>query len=397
MKLKELLEKRASLFEEVQALAKRNDLSEEEVADFNAKADELETIDKSITTEQRKAKIASMTAKAIETDARESGTSKEDMAKQYEMAFRGYIMGQLDDEKKDILKRANVQNTTAATGGYTIPTGFSGVIEKAMLYFLPFNESLVTIWKTESGNPVAYPSVNDTTNLAYQLAEGGNATTSAEAVTFGSTTFNAYKFTTGMLQVSFELLQDSFFNLEQVIGDIFGERMARGLSLAFTTGTGSGQPQGVVTGSAAGATAATATAITRADILNLLHSVDPEYRKNGTWMFNDSTLKAIRSLAFGTGDDRPLYQVSPIAGQPDLIEGYPYVVNNNMDAIGASKKSILFGDFKRFTVRFAGADRMKVSYERFADTDEVGMAMFKRVDSKLMTSAAIKRLTHPSS
>ena len=401
MNLKGLNEKRADLLNEVQELAKMETekMTDEQVGNFETKSDELKGLDEKIRFEEAKEKVKEMSAKVIEDDAEREDVSKEEMTRQYELAFRGYLLGKMDSDQKETLKRANAQNTTAATGGYTIPQGFSEMLEKAMLYYMPFNESLVTIWKTVSGNDIKYPMVNDTSNKGYLLGEAADATTNATAATFADLTFKAYKFTSGMLQVSYELLEDSYFNMTQVLTDLFGQRMGRILTEYFTTGTGSSQPQGVVTGAGAGATALSTDAITRDDILNTIHSLDPAYRQNATIMFNDATFKAIRKLAFGNADDRPLYQESPIAGEPGTIEGLAFVINNEMADMGAGNVSMLVGDFKKFVVRVVGADRMVVSNERFVETDEVGMAMFKRVDSKVLDAGVdpIVKLTHPAS
>jgi HK97 family phage major capsid protein len=397
MTIKEMLEKRASLLEAIQALAKRSDLSETEQTDFNAKADEFDKLRESIALEERKLAFMKEGAKVIEHEAGKQNKTEDEIRAEYRAAFRKYVGARATEEDLTILNRANVQSTTGNLGGYTIPQGFSGLLDKAMLYFLPFDENLVTIWRTATGNTTKYPTLNNTANKAYIIGEGEDATTGASARTFGEVSFGSYKLTSGMLAVDYELIEDSDFNIEQVLAEVFGESMARGLSYQFTLGNGTTAPQGVVTAAVAGATAAAPAAITRDDIMALKHSVDAEYRKNGTFMFNDNTLKAILSLSNGTGDDRPIYQVSAIQGKPDLIEGYPFVINNEMDDIGAGNISMLFGDFKKYVVRMIGQDRLKVSTEVFAETDQLGMALYKRVDAKLMNAGTnpIKKLTHP--
>jgi HK97 family phage major capsid protein len=397
--MKEMLEKRALLLVEAQELANAKNPTEEQERSFEEKNTELTELDRKIASEEARDKVRAMTARVIKDDAKKENKSVEEMTREYEMAFRGFLLSRMTAEQVDTLKRANSQNTTAATGGYTIPQGFSGMLEKATLYYMPFDSKLVTIWNTATGNDVKWPTVNDTSVKGYMIGQADDATTSAVAVTFADLTFSAYKFTSGMLQVSYEILEDSYFNMTQVLAELFGERMGRALSLSFTTGTGSSQPQGVTIGATNSAVSPAVSAITRANIIDLIHSVDPIYRKNGTLMFNDATLAAIKKLSFGSSDDRPLYQVSAIAGEADMIEGFKFVVNNDMADIGASKKSILFGDFKKFVLRFIGGDRMKVTNELFAATDEVGIAMFKRVDSKVINAGTnpIKYLVHPAS
>ena len=119
--------------------------------------------------------------------------------------------------------------------------------------------------------------------------------------TFGQKTLNAYGFNTEWVRWSAELNADSVFNMESLLGRLLGERMGRIANAKLTTGSGSSDVEGIVTNSAAGVTAASATAVTADEIIDLVHSVDPAYRQspNAAIMMNDSTLKAIRKLKDG--------------------------------------------------------------------------------------------------
>ena len=402
--MKELLEKRASLLKEVQDLAKLEKPTEEQERSFDEKKEAFDNLEAEIKRAKAKEAIRAMKATAVEVDATKEGTTKEEMDSRYEKAFHSYLRNAMTDKDRAVLDsttygRANVQSTAVALGGYTIPEGFSGLLEKALLYWMPFNESLVTIWKTKTGNPVPYPMFNDTANKGYAIGEAVNAETSAVAMAFTEIIFGDYKYTSGFLRLNFELLEDSYFDMVSILAGAFGERMGRILTEVFTTGNGTTAPQGVTIGAATGVTAAAAAAITRDDIVGLIHSVDPAYRQNGTLMFNDATLKAIKLLDHGTGDASPLYQISAISGEAAKIEGFSFVINNEMADIGASAISMVFGDFKKYIVRFNGQDRMKVSTEIFASTDQLGMGLFKRVDAKVLNAGTnpIKKLTHPSS
>jgi HK97 family phage major capsid protein len=110
--------------------------------------------------------------------------------------------------------------------------------------------------------------------------------------------------------------------------------MGRIANAKLTTGSGSSDVEGIVTNSAAGVTAASATAVTADEIIDLVHSVDPEYRQspNAAIMMNDSTLTAIRKLKDGNGNY--LWQMGDFQiGTPQNILGYPVVVNQDMDSI----------------------------------------------------------------
>jgi len=288
-------------------------------------------------------------------------------------------------------QRTNAQSITDAKGGYTIPEGFSNALEIAKLQYGSV-ESVARIFPTLSGNDIPWPSTNDTGVVGYQINEAGNNETSAEDVTFAQAlTLKAYKWTSGFVRVSAEILQDSYFNMEALLVELFAMRMGRGLNAAYTTGAGTTTIEGVVIGATdAALTGVDAAALTRANLIDLEHSVDPAYRMNGTFMFNDSTLAYLKKLDVGSADGRPLWQAGMTAGAPDTIDGKPYVINQQMADIGASAKSVLFGDFKNYVIRKVAGDRIVIARELFAGTDQIGLMLLQRRDGQVLDAG-----THP--
>ena len=97
--------------------------------------------------------------------------------------------------------------------------------------------------------------------------------------------------------------------MESFLGRLLGESMARIANSKLTTGSGSSDVEGIVTNSAAGVTAATATAVTADEIIDLVHSVDLAYRVgNAAFMTNASNLATVRKLK--DGDGNYLWQMS---------------------------------------------------------------------------------------
>jgi HK97 family phage major capsid protein len=177
----------------------------------------------------------------------------------------------------------------------------------------------------------------------------------------------------------------------------FARRLGTIMNLHFTTGTGSGQPNGAVTAATAFTTGVAVSALTRDNIVDLIHSVNPAYRANGTLMFNDTTLAALKKLSFGSSDDRPLWQVSVREGEPDRLEGFRYIINQDMASVGVSTKSVLFGDFSQYFIRLAGPATTLRLNERYAEYLHTGFLAYQRADGELLSANAIKALTHPAS
>lgn len=338
---------------------------------------------------------------------------------EYRSAFVQWMAdpGMLNQKQARMLaeKRALAEGTGTA-GGYTVPQGFQYELDVALKSFGGIMETAEMI-ETTMGNILPWPSMNDTGNTAEQISENaaatianGNSTTPGDPV-YGVVNFSAYMHDSGIIQVPIDLLQDSAFNIEKYITDACMIRLGRKINTNGTVGTGSNAPTGIVTAVNAGTTstlttASSATGLVYNDLLNLEHSVDPAYRNQGgkkaKWMFADLTLKAIKKLTDNNG--RPLFLAGGVAEginapAPDQIDGYDYVINQDMPQIGASNTSVLFGDLTKFKVRLVRQAQMTRFNERFMTNLQIGFLVWRRLDSNLIDAGMhpVKGLQHPSS
>ena len=278
-------------------------------------------------------------------------------------------------------------STTDNVGGYTIPTGFVNNFEIALLAF-GGPRQVADVIRTDSGNDLPWPTANDTGNTGVLLAEETTIGTTVNP-TVSIKTFYAYKMSSKLIQISPELLQDSAFDMAAEIGRMLGERIGRCECTYYTTGTGSSQPSGCVTGATAGNTTASATAITADEIIDLIHTIDASYRQGAAFMMHDTVLSYIRKLKDGNGVY--LWQPGMTFGKPDMIFGYPVYINTAMSStITATDKTMMFGQWSKFKIRDVAQIRLRRLVERYADTDQEGFVAFHRTDSGLLDAG-----THP--
>lgn len=275
---------------------------------------------------------------------------------------------------------------TDSAGGFTVPTDFAGMLLERLKRFGGVREVATNI-TTEHGRDIEYPTSDGTTELGELIAE--NVTATELDASFGVATLKAYKWSSKFIAVPFELLQDTMIDLEAFLLQRLTTRIGRSQGVFFTTGTGTAQPQGVVT--AAGTVAAAgATAITYDDLVNLQHAVDPAYRLTGNmaFMLHDNSLAIVRKLKDSQG--RPIWEPNVQAGQPATLLGERVVINQHMAAsVVATAKSVLFGDFSQYTVR----DVMAVQLFRFTDSafvklGQVGFLAWTRADGRVMAHTA---------
>jgi HK97 family phage major capsid protein len=330
--------------------------------------------------------------------------------KLHNQAFSKYLrhgMEGLSSEEKNFFRMTfrslqpssiqNAQTLTTTGGGYLIPQGFSDQLEEALKWFGGILGQ-VGEFTTETGNPLPWPTENDTANKGRILAV--NTQVTETDLVFGQVTFNAYIFTSDSILVPLALIEDSYFNLDQHIAKVLGTRLGRLVNNMMTVGTGTNQPTGVQTAAVAagnttqGATG-DATSCTYDDLVDTLHLVDPAYRAlpSAKWMFHDSTLKVLRLLKDSAG--RPLWQPGISAGFgngfPETILDKPYVINNDMPVMAANAYSLLFGDLSTYKVRrVASGTTVLRLVERYADYLQIGYIGFLRADGNLLDAG-----THP--
>ncbi len=273
-------------------------------------------------------------------------------------------------------------------GGYLVPTEFERTLVQAL------NEENVVRGMCKvitTRNDRKIPIVSAHGSAAW-IEEEGAFTESDE--TFNQVSLGANKLGT-LIKVSIELLADSAFDLQAYLSSEFGRRIGAKEEEGFLSGTGAAnnQPTGLLAatgGATTGVTAASATAITADELLDLIHSVTTPYRRRSQFLMNDSTMKLIRKLK--DANNQYLWQPSLQAGQPDMLLGYRVNASPSMPAAAASAKAIAFGDFKGYWI----ADRKGRVFQRlnelYATTGQVGFLGYERVDGRLVDTSAIKLL-----
>lgn len=338
-------------------------------------------------------------SRGSERDQENRGGGEEEEGPTYRSAFAKFACGvDLSPEERQVLRQGQAEFRaqtagTAAAGGYTVPTELAKFLSEAQKATGPmYDEDIVTVIPTNGGNPIKLPTIDDTASTAEAHTEGAALTDDGgKDVVFGQKSLDAYAFDTEFVRWSFELEQDGVFNMEQLLGRLLGGRLGRIANLQLTTGSGVAAPNGIVTASSLGKTAAATAAITADEIIDLLHSVDPAYRASpkARFMFNDQTLAAIRKLK--DGDGNYLWQMGDVTkGVPGTLLGYRYSINQAMDNLAAAKRVIIFGDFGEYYVRKVGAPIIGVMRERF--WPDLGIAGVIRFDGELGQSGAVKHL-----
>lgn len=391
-KLQELLEKRASLANQARELLdsaerENRELTQEDTAQFERLMADVDRIKESVDREERMGRLETDMESRTNVFSKPQPNQKDTFNQdEYRKAFKSwaqYGFDGLTGEQRALMAEARAQSAiSGSAGGFTVPEGFYNQLIGAMKAFGGVREAGPTVLSTASGNNLPIPTVDDTSNVGAILAE--NATAAQQDVSFGQKTLGAYKYTSKVILVPFELMQDSAFDMEAFLAAKLAERIGRITNTHFTIGTGTGQPQGVVTGATQGVVGPTgqATAITYENLIDLQHSVNRVYRQNAKFMLNDKTLKVIRKLKDSDGNF--LWQPSIQLGNPDRVLGFSYIINDDIAEMAANAKSILFGDFSNYFVRDVQAVELYRIVDKYIESGQVGFVAFSRHDGALI-------------
>ena len=340
----------------------------------------------------------------------------------YTEAFRSYMrkgMASLNAETRSQLEGGysslagaeqrdqGVGVTTA--GGFLVPQGFLAKITEALQYYGPMR-SVANVIQTSSGQPLPWPSNNDTANVGAILAE--NTAVTALDIVIGSQTLNAFMYTSRLVKVSWQLLNDDAFDIETFLARKLGQRIGRIQNTHFTTGAGTTLPLGIVPGLAAGVNQRFTSPVGNTlliplnSLISTIHKIDFAYRQRFVasqgagnlstvggpgsigaggssvgWMMSDTALATIRQMVDSQG--RPLWQLAVNLGDPDTLLGYPVFVNPDIAVPAANAITAVFGNYQAaYVIRDVAGVQMVRLDERFADQLQAGFFAFCRTDGQ---------------
>ncbi len=298
-------------------------------------------------------------------------------------AFGLYLRG----EKTLSEVRAMGVNTDSK-GGALVPTSFiNKLITRLRTEGPMLDPTVVNYITTETGNDIEMPTFDDS---ARATIIGENTAIPEVDLAFGTKTLGAFKYTSGIVRVSNELLQDAAVDAEGVISGALGRRVGRGLNEDLTNGNGTDAPEGIATAASA-MTAALTNAVAAEELFALQHAIDPAYRQNAKWMFSDAFLLKVRTMKDGNGNW--MWAPGMTVGAPASVLDRPYVINPYLSSEFTTGKTVaLFGDFKAYTVRQVLGIYVKRMGERYGEYDQVGFASLARYDGRLLDTSAVKAL-----
>jgi HK97 family phage major capsid protein len=326
----------------IEKTGKADPLLEAKLAKIEAELDKLESINQKATQAALEQRSIGEKLATFETMLRRPGSAIE--AKQVDVsikAFDKWLRKGKEGMEPDELKALSVSNDTS--GGFLAPEEYVRELLKTVTEISPVR-SVARVRQTTQKS-IKMPSRTATFTAQWVAEQGTRAETTG--YTTGQEEIPTHELY-ALVDISEQLLEDSVFDLEAEMAGEFAEQFAKAEGLAFVSGNSIGKPEGLLSNSSVGTTnSGNGTLLTADGLLSLVHAIKSDYGRNGTFLFNRTTLGAIRKLK--DGQNQYVFQpgMSLIAGVPNTILGYPYVEAADMPDVAAAAKPVIFGDFRR--------------------------------------------------
>ena len=349
-------------------------MTEEETAQFDAAESEIRAIDATIEREERTRGVSNLPAP---TDAEERAAAEES-------AFVDYVMGRVSE------LRAGEQNLTMANNGAIIPTSIADRIVTAVRDRCPILSG-ATIYRVNGTLKVpVWGKANTTHDIAVGYQTEFTELT-ADSGKFTSVDLSGY-LAGALTLIGNSVENNSVFNVTDFIINQMAEEIALFLEKELLNGT-SGKATGALSTPTV-VTAASATAITADELIELQAQVKQVYQANACWTMAPETFTSLKKLKDSNG--RYLLQDDVTGEFPYRLLGKPVYLSDNMPKLAAGASAVLYGDYSGLSVNLREDISIQVLREKYATQHAIGVVAWFEFDSKVTDSQKLAVLNMKS-
>lgn len=373
-------------------------LSDEEVQRYESLEVQLRNAQRSVEIRSRQQAYTAPVNGGLAT-AVHVGTARRDDT--LERAFDSYI--RTGRENADLVELRAQGTSPDTAGGFLVPETMRNKIVDRLKAFGGLATAVEEI-VTSSGEPLRWPTLDDTANAGVIAPENTAPASGGADLVFGEKVLGAFKYVAPgagnlPLRVSVELLQDSAFDVQGLVTRKLGERIGRRQAVDWVTGNGTTEPFGIDTGTAVAVDTFDAAAPTYDELVDAVHQVDPAYRMNAVWSFNDATMAMVEKVLDANG--RPLLNPAAegIATGPHTttLLGYPVVIDQAWPTYtdAAATKWGVFGDLRSgYVIRRVKDLTLIVNPYSRANEGQVEYTLWARADGVPQDTAAYRVLVN---
>jgi HK97 family phage major capsid protein len=363
MNLKALYEKRDALYEEAKKLVdgvqtETRAFNEEEREKYNELLKEIRDLGDTIKAAEEMPELSGEVRTVDEK-------TKETQAEIETRMFDAYLRGK-------ILEDRAAGNLDKGSNGAVIPATIINKIVEEMSNISPLFERAEKY--VVKGN-ITIPVYNAGPTMAY--AQEFTALTSTTG-NFTSITLTGY-LAGALCKISRSLINNSNFDLVSFVVRKMAETAVEWFEGEMIHGT-SGSITGLSTATPA-VTAASATAVTAEELIDLQDSVHDKYQRDAIWVMSPKTRNAVRKLKDGQGNYLLVRDFA--ADYTYSLLGKQVYVSDNMPDMATKKVTIFYGDPSGLAVKISEGAEVEVLRERYADEHAVGVVCWMEADCKI--------------
>jgi len=278
---------------------------------------------------------------------KEAGKSDDGMAGFKSWLATGQVNGDLIRPTGEMWTKAAFNQTTGATGGFLVPDPLYNQIIAKRNNASWVRQAPVQMFSVTADHLLI--PVEDTSATAFVLTAEAAAYDQNEP-TVAQKNLILYKYTK-KVQATEEFMMNQATNFDSWISQVLARAEAVTENAIFTTGTGTGQPQGVEVGATAGNTVTTSAVLVPADFSALIGQLGSGYNVPSEcgFLMQNATKWYAKGLSSST---QFAFNPTPAGGPSDFF-GYTAWVDDELDAYtvaSSSGHSLLFGNFNFYAV-----------------------------------------------
>ena len=400
-KIKELLEKRANIWEQAKALvdraeAENRDFTAEEQQQYDKMFDEMDSLAKRAKRleeqEREERELDKPVNRAFKAPLGAEG-AKEDREAKVMDAFRSYITtGVVMPELRDLQVAGD-----GTQGGYLVPPQqFIAELIKALDNAV-FVRRISRVFQVTTSDSLGAPSLDTDLSDPVWTTEVQDLSSTADTdMKFGKRDLKPQQLAK-LAKISMKLLRVSAIPAEALVRDRLTYKFATAMENNFLNGDGSAKPLGVFKADTNGIPTSrdvptgNATAITADSLIEAKYKLKAQYRNGAQWIFHRDVIKAICKLKDGEGNY--MWQQGLIAGQPDTILSLPVNESEYAPNTFTSGSYIgILGNFQFYWIAELFGMEIQRLNELFAATSQVGFIGRMWVDGAPVLPEAFARL-----
>ena len=324
-----------------------------------------------------------------------------DLQAPHQKAFNDYLRSGDDDGLRGLeIEAKSLTTAVNSDGGYLVDPQTSETVRSV----LNATASLRSVAGVVNVEATSYDVLVDHTDLGAGWATETGSTAETDTPQIDRISIPLHELS-ALPKASQRLLDDSAFDIEGWLASRIADKFARAEAAAFVSGDGVDKPKGFLDhtivddaiwtwGNIGYVPSGVVGDVSAEAVVDVIYSLDAEYRSNATFVMNSKTAGLIRKLK--DNDGRFLWSDGLAAAEPARLMGYPVLIAEDMPDPAPDANAIAFGNFE---VGYTIAERpdLRVLRDPFSAKPHVLFYATKRVGGDVSDFAAIKILKFAAS